>query len=60
MGKLVLSRRCRESVLVTIEGRAVTVTVESVGSDKVRLSFDAEKCVKIDRKEVADKKRGAA
>lgn len=60
MGKLVLTRKRKESVELTISGQVVKVEVVSVDRDKVRLCFDADSSVKIDRQEVAQAKRRVA
>ena len=51
---LVLSRGVDEAItIVTPEGRRITVTVVSiVGHNKVRLGFEADPDVEIDRYEV--------
>ena len=60
MGKLILTRKRKESVELSINGQLVRVEVVSVDRDKVRLCFDADHSVKIDRYEVAQAKRRAA
>ena len=57
---LVLTRQTKEEIEITIGGQTVTLKVISVDRDKVRLGFDASKEVAVDRKEIADRKRGAA
>ena len=57
---LVLTRQTKEEIEITIGGQTVTLKVVSIDRDKVRLGFDASKEVVVDRKEVADRKRGAA
>ena len=47
---LVLSRKKNESVV--IGDRVVTVTVVEIRGDKVRLSFEADESIPIDRIEV--------
>ena len=49
MGKLILTRKRKESVELTINGQVVKVEVVLIDRDKVRLCFDADKSVKIDR-----------
>lgn len=54
---LVLTRKKFERVLIRCQdGSAVWVTVVSVGDGKVRLGFDADRGVTIDREEVAAEK----
>ena len=60
MSKLVLTRKRKESIELTINGQVIKVEVVSVDRDKVRLCFDADESVKIDRHEVAQAKRRAA
>lgn len=60
MSKLILTRKRKESVELSINGQLVKVEVVSVDRDKVRLCFDADESVKIDRFEVAQAKRRAA
>ena len=60
MGKLILTRKRKESVELTINGQLVRVEVVLIDRDKVRLCFDADESVKIDRYEVAQAKRRAA
>ena len=57
---LVLTRQTKEEIEITIGGQTVTLKVISVDRDKVRLGFNASKEVVVDRKEIADRKRGAA
>lgn len=57
---LVLTRQTKEEIEITIGGQTVTLKVVSIDRDKVRLGFDASKEVVVDRKEIADRKRGAA
>lgn len=49
MGNLVLSRNRGEKVVI---GDAITVTVLDIRGDKVKLGFEADKSVRIDREEV--------
>jgi carbon storage regulator CsrA len=54
---LVLVRyRDEEIYLETSDGR-ITVRVLTVLPGKVRLGFDAPECVRIDRREVAERRR---
>lgn len=57
---LVLTRQTKEEIEITIGGQTVRLKVVSIDHDKVRLGFDASKEVVVDRKEIADRKRGAA
>lgn len=57
---LVLTRETKEEIEITIAGQTVTLKVLGVDNGKVRLGFDAAREVVVDRKEVADRKRGAA
>ena len=57
---LVLTRQTKEEIEITIGGQTVRLKVVSIDRDKVRLGFNAPKDVVVDRKEVADRKRGAA
>ena len=52
---LVLSRKRNESIVVTVQGIDITITVVAIrGGDKVRLGFEAPKEVDIHRQEVYD------
>jgi carbon storage regulator CsrA len=54
---LVLSRKKDEDILIqTPEGRVVTIRVVEIVGDKVRLGFEAEKCVSIVRTELISPK----
>ena len=57
---LVLTRQTKEEIEITIGGQTVRLKVVGIDRDKVRLGFDASKEVVVDRKEIADRKRGAA
>ncbi len=57
---LVLTRQTKEEIEITIGDQTVRLKVVSIDRDKVRLGFDASKEVVVDRKEIADRKRGAA
>lgn len=54
---LCLSRAAKESVIITLEGREVVVTVLEVRGPKIRLGFQAPREVRIDRAEVAEKRK---
>lgn len=60
MGRLCLTRRVHETVVVTVEGVTLTVTVVAAGKDRAALLFDCPSHVTVDREEVADRKRGLA
>lgn len=49
---LVLSRKTREEVVITIRNERIVITVVELRGDKVRLGFDAHESVKINRSEV--------
>lgn len=51
---LVLTRKINDSIII---GSDVTITVLSVGSDKVRIGIDAPQSVKIVRGETVDEAR---
>ena len=58
MSNLVLSRRKKESIVIHIPelGEVIcTFTITNLGPKQVKLAFDAESYVKIDRKEIFDK-----
>ena len=61
MGRLCLTRRVHETVVVTIEGVVLTVTLVSAGRDRAQLLFDSPSFVTVDREEVhQEKKRSLA
>lgn len=49
---LVLSRNVKETTVILVDGRKVTVTVIDTKGDRVRLAFDAPRDVRILREEV--------
>ena len=55
---LVLSRKKSEQVIITVppsaETRTVSMMVVEIRGDKVRVGFDADRDITINRKEVAD------
>ena len=56
MSRLVLTRKLNESVVVHEDDQVLlAVKVSKIDRNQVRLAFDAEKKVKIDRQEVYDK-----
>ena len=61
MGRLCLTRRVHETVVITLEGVELTVTVVSTGRDRAKLLFDSPSFVTVDREEVhQEKKRSLA
>ena len=57
MNNLILTRRKKESVVIyNKEGVLVKIIVTSLGSKQVKLAFEAENNIKIDRQEVYDAK----
>jgi carbon storage regulator CsrA len=55
---LCLTRRLDEEVIVEMpDGRIVRVRVGEVRADRVRLLFDAPQDVRIDRREVYERRR---
>lgn len=53
---LVLSRFIQERVVITTpSGERINVQVVSVNGDKVRLGFDADVAIRIDREEVHER-----
>jgi len=56
MSRLVLTRKLNESVVVhKNDGVVLEVKVSKIDRNQIRLAFDADEKVKIDRKEVFDK-----
>lgn len=56
MSRLVLTRKLNESVVVHKNDEVlVEVKVSKIDRNQIRLAFDADVKVKIDRKEVFDK-----
>lgn len=60
MGRLCLTRRVQEAVVITVEGVELTVTVVATGRERASLLFDCPSNVTVDRREVALRKRGLA
>ena len=57
MNNLILTRRKKESVVIyNKDGVLVKIIVTSLGSKQVKLAFEAENNIKIDRQEVYDSK----
>jgi carbon storage regulator CsrA len=56
---LVLSRKAGEEIELDLGGHRVVMRVMEIRPDKVRLSFDADRSVAIDRAEVAASKRAS-
>lgn len=54
---LVLSRRPKETIVITVGNRQVIVTVTEIRGDKVRLGFDADRDIAINRREVLERQR---
>jgi len=53
MTRLVLTRKTDEAVVITSDGNHIaSVKVSKIGRNQVRLVFEADKSVKIDRKEL--------
>ncbi len=53
MNNLILTRRKKESVVIyNSEGVIARIVVTSLGSKQVKLGFEAESSIKIDREEV--------
>lgn len=56
MSRLVLTRKLNESVVVHQDDKVLlAVKVSKVDRNQVRLAFDADHDIKIDRREVYDK-----
>ncbi len=57
---LVLTRREGERIIITTPaGETITVTVNDIGRDRVRLEIAADKNVRIDREEIDAARREA-
>ena len=57
MSNLVLTRRKQESVIIHMNDKIICkVTVTSLGNKQVKLAFEADKEVKVDREEIFNKK----
>jgi len=56
MSRLVLTRKLNESVVVHQDDKVLlAVKVSKIDRNQVRLAFDADQDIKIDRREVYDK-----
>lgn len=56
MSRLVLTRKANESVVVHKDDEVLlAVKVSKIDRNQIRLAFDADEEIKIDRKEVFDK-----
>ena len=60
MGRLCLTRRVHEAVVITVEGVTLSVTVVAGSRDRATLLFDCPANVTVDREEVAQRKRSLA
>lgn len=57
MSRLVLTRKKDESIVIHFNDQIIsTLSVVKIDRNQVRLSFDADSKIKIDRKEVFDQK----
>jgi carbon storage regulator CsrA len=57
MSNLVLTRRKQESVIIHIDSEIICkVTVTSLGNKQVKLAFEADKEIKVDREEIFNQK----
>ena len=54
---LVLQRKVGESIVIGEGENAVTVLIKSIQGRSVRLGIEAPRSVRVDRKEVADKRQ---
>lgn len=54
---LVLTRKVGETVDIFVDGRTIEVTISHVKGNQVGLSFEADRDIIIDRREISDKKR---
>ncbi len=54
---LILSRKAQEQIVIKVGTDVITVTVQAIYSDKVRLGVHAADHVQIDRKEVYESKQ---
>ena len=53
MSNLVLTRRKKDSIIISNGDKQVCkITVTSLGPKQVKLAFEADKSVKIDREEI--------
>jgi len=57
MSNLVLTRRKQESVIIHLEDEIICkVTVTALGNKQVKLAFEADEAIKVDREEIFNKK----
>jgi|TARA_R100001480_G_scaffold53132_1_gene66359 carbon storage regulator CsrA len=57
MSNLVLTRRKQESVIIHMDDEIICkVTVTSLGNKQVKLAFEADEEIKVDREEIFNKK----
>tara|TARA_R100000458_G_C8238725_1_gene218345 strand:+ start:856 stop:1029 length:174 start_codon:yes stop_codon:yes gene_type:complete len=57
MSNLVLTRRKQESVIIHLEDEIICkVTVTALGNKQVKLAFEADESIKVDREEIFNKK----
>tara|TARA_R100001377_G_scaffold40455_2_gene22621 strand:+ start:3312 stop:3497 length:186 start_codon:yes stop_codon:yes gene_type:complete len=60
MSNLILTRKKHESIVLYKEGKPeeifCKIIVTSLGNKQVKLAFEADPAIKIDRKELYDKK----
>ena len=57
MSNLVLTRRKQESVIIHMNNEIICkVTVTSLGNKQVKLAFEADEEIKVDREEIFNKK----
>jgi len=57
MSNLVLTRRKQESVIIHMNDEIICkVTVTSLGNKQVKLAFEADEEIKVDREEIFNKK----
>ena len=53
MSNLVLTRRKQESVIIHLEDEIICkVTVTALGNKQVKLAFEADEAIKVDREEI--------
>ena len=52
VGRLVLSRNKNESVVIRFGGQSVVITIVDLKPDRVRIGFQADRSVHIDRGEI--------
>lgn len=57
---LVLERKPREVIIIRVCGKTIRVTVNSISRNAVRIGFEADSDVLIDREEVYESKQQGA